>query len=278
VIAECVVCPSCPSMMMVSSYQNMQPCSSRIPIVSFLAVGMLWLSLWSCLSCSFPVHAFLVPRSPIPNPTMTNKLKSISISIGGPQHQHQHPHHKSYSSGTAPTSTSTHLNALLRPDWLRRASRIKQIQQEKNKAIIESLKDRQKALGVGKLYRCYNPSTLHYDNNHDHDHDHNNDDDDDVKEEGGIRSASSASSLSSASSTPSSSVLRWKEQMLIVYLVIPETEYESRDETNIIHHLKNGDIVKSTAPRKGIWIEHDRGGWSASSIDGMERLRPISDS
>lgn len=156
-----------------------------------------------------------------------------------PQGQNQlHSHSTSF----VTTRTTTKLNALLRPDWLRRASRIKRIQEEKNKVVYESFKACQKALGVGKLYRCCNPSSL-------------------------------SSSLSSSSS--SSLSLEWKEQLLNVYLNIPENEYEARDKTNIIHRLKDGEIVKSTAPKRGVWIEHDQGGWSASSIDGMTRLEPI---
>ena len=83
----------------------------------------------------------------------------------------------------------------------------------------------------------------------------------------------------SKSSTPPytspSTPLQWKEIYLNVYLTIPEDEYEALDPTNIIHQLQNGDIVKSTAPKEGIWIEHDQGGWSAESLNGMTRLELI---
>ncbi len=145
---------------------------------------------------------------------------------------------------------STELNALLRPDWLRRASRIKQIQQDKNKKVYESLSKRQESLGVGKTYRCRNPSILEINNN--------NDDD-------------------SATSSDEKASWGWKEIYLNVYLVIPTNEYEAKDPTNIIHQLKDGNIVKSTAQQKGIWIEHDQGGWSAEYMNGMTRLEIIED-
>lgn len=53
--------------------------------------------------------------------------------------------------------SATRSFALCRPAWLRRASRIKQ-KSEANRIVYESLKERQKELGVGKLYRCCNPS------------------------------------------------------------------------------------------------------------------------
>lgn len=82
-------------------------------------------------------------------------------------------------------------------------------------------------------------------------------------------------SKSSTPYTSPSTPLQWKEIYLNVYLTIPEDEYEALDPTNIIHQLRNGDIVKSTAPKEGIWIEHDQGGWSAESLDGMTRLELI---
>ncbi len=151
-----------------------------------------------------------------------------------------------------PYRLSTELNALLRPDWLRRASRIKKIQQDKNKKVYESLSKRQESLGVGKTYRCRNPSIL----------DTNNNVDDDT---------------APGSDGKSKRSWGWKEVYLNVYLVIPTNEYEAKDPTNIIHQLKDGSIVKSTAQQKGIWIEHDQGGWSAEYLNGMTRLELIED-
>ena len=138
----------------------------------------------------------------------------------------------------------TRLNALLRPDWLRRASRIKRIKEEKTKQVYQSLKQQQKQLGIGKLYRCRNP--------------HNYSSFEEFEKKQQI-------------------VGNRKEQLLNVYLNIPENEYEASDETNIIHRLKDGEIVRSTAPKQGNCIEHDQGGWSAEILEGMTRLEPLED-
>lgn len=143
--------------------------------------------------------------------------------------------------------SSTMLMALLRPDWLRKASRVKQIRQQRNRAALESLSTYGSNEGVGNLYQCCNPSTINVD---------------------GLVEGRPSSGRS----------LKWNEQHLNVYLIIPETEYEAQDKTNIMGRLKHGEIVRSTSPQEGIWIEHDKGGWSPSVVDGMTRLVPIENS
>jgi len=212
--------------------------------------------------------------------------QSSSSSSGRPYHHHYPYHHRnmpiqtrtsssSPSSSTAPTSTQLH--ALLRPDWLRKASRVKRIQQRNNRANLESLSSSSSSVGnksvEGKLFQCCNPSIIEFDD------------------------SSSSSSQTEQVQFPSPS---WKEQRLNVYLNIPETEYEANDQTNILCRLGHGDIVRSvssmisssssasssysvngsTSSSKSLevnWIEHDMGGWSPTIVDGMTRLVPIDD-
>jgi hypothetical protein len=93
--------------------------------------------------------------------------------------------------------------------------------------------------------------------------------------------------------------ISWREHQLNVYLNIPETESEACDETNIMGRLRHGEIVRSMStseqrpsqqhqPQRKyvegratatttIWIEHDKGGWSPTVVDGMTRLVPINE-
>eukprot|EP00592_Proboscia_alata_P027155 CAMPEP_0194434068 /NCGR_PEP_ID=MMETSP0176-20130528/80887_1 /TAXON_ID=216777 /ORGANISM="Proboscia alata, Strain PI-D3" /LENGTH=192 /DNA_ID=CAMNT_0039252017 /DNA_START=32 /DNA_END=610 /DNA_ORIENTATION=+ len=128
----------------------------------------------------------------------------------------------------------TQLNAF-RPDWARRASRIEKIRKEKEE-LYSSFKKRQEELGIiGKRYRCRNPATAK-----------------------GI--------MKQGKKVESSDLL------LNVYLMIPENEVEAKDESNIINRLVDGETVESIGPSRGIWIEHDGGGWSPSIVDGHTRL------
>lgn len=133
-------------------------------------------------------------------------------------------------------TNQTSRNAFFRPDWLRRAARMKKIKDDKSKMVFDSLKARQKELDMGKLYKCCN------------------------------------NPVAAGSGFDERGVFKYEEDLLNVYLNIPETEYEELDVSNIIHQLRNGDVVKSTAPSRGIWIEHDQGGWSALVVDGKVRL------
>jgi hypothetical protein len=47
------------------------------------------------------------------------------------------------------------------------------------------------------------------------------------------------------------------------------------DASNIVNQLKDGDIVTSTGPSRGLWIPHDGGGWSISRFGGFTWLEPI---
>jgi hypothetical protein len=175
------------------------------------------------------------------------------------------------------TAATTQLQALLRPDWLRKASKVKQIRQRRNRADLESLSTKA-AQGSsddesGRLYQCCNPSTIN------------------------MNYANSKNSSSKSGSSESiGRSMNWNEQLLNVYLLIPETDYEATDETNIMGQLRHGEVVRSmttttaaatldtstgstTKPNNTYgricWIEHDKGGWSPTVVDGMTRLIPI---
>ena len=73
--------------------------------------------------------------------------------------------------------------------------------------------------------------------------------------------------------------------------MIPDNDLEANDKTNIFDRLNHGDIITSVCQRKVpntfnsrdndkdtdliIWIEHDQGGWSPSTVNGVQRLIPI---
>uniref|UniRef100_A0A7S1G0U4 Uncharacterized protein n=1 Tax=Corethron hystrix TaxID=216773 RepID=A0A7S1G0U4_9STRA len=63
--------------------------------------------------------------------------------------------------------------------------------------------------------------------------------------------------------------------LLNVYLNVPRDDFEAQDESNIVNRLEDGEIVTTTGPDEGCWIEHDAGGWSSSIIDGKVRLEPL---
>ncbi|CAB9510529.1 expressed unknown protein [Seminavis robusta] len=44
---------------------------------------------------------------------------------------------------------------------------------------------------------------------------------------------------------------------------------------NVVHQLKEGDIVTSTGPPRGGWIRHDNGGWSISKYNGFTWLEEL---
>ena len=47
------------------------------------------------------------------------------------------------------------------------------------------------------------------------------------------------------------------------------------DTSNIVGQLSEGDIVTSTAPHRGNWIAHDRGGWSIARHGGFTWMKEI---
>merc|ERR1712238_308029 len=103
--------------------------------------------------------------------------------------------------------------------------------------------------------------------------------------------------------------------LLKVYIFVPENDWDANDESNVLERLKHGDIITSinkeitssktttTTNSKSLslsstsktkttstpstidpnfivdvtWIEHDRGGWSPSIVNGVTRLIPIDD-
>lgn len=93
---------------------------------------------------------------------------------------------------------------------------------------------------------------------------------------------------------------------LAVYPFVPEDEVEANDESNILDWLEHGEIVEAIRTKKVsddsvtppsmavmaatliynvpnkietdvLWIEHDKGGWSPTIVDGVTRLIPIND-
>ena len=92
---------------------------------------------------------------------------------------------------------------------------------------------------------------------------------------------------------------------LNVYLFLPENNLDLNDKSNIIYRLDHGEIITSTTKKTVLvaaeddkqqaqqqqqkqqqqqqqqqstavlWIEHDRGGWSPSIVNGVTRLVPI---
>jgi len=203
-------------------------------------------------------------------------LLSCSISIvrgfyGHPQKIQRQQYYNGYS--ILPTTSLTSRYAFFRPDWMRRAGRIEEKRKERRK-IFDSFRKRQKELGIVPTKTMYiqknkqqKPqkylvvSSLKEGNC-------NEDDGDDV-------------------------------DLLKVYLFVPENDSDSTDESNIFDQLRNGEIVTllsmkrvlvesrnyigvnktasddKTPTQEIIWIEHDRGGWSPSIVDGITRLIPM---
>ena len=91
---------------------------------------------------------------------------------------------------------------------------------------------------------------------------------------------------------------------LAIYAYVPENAVEANDESNVVDRLDPGEIIvakrikkfpdaNAPPPRLAVvaataiynvqnsirtdilWIEHDRGGWSPSFVDGVRRLVPI---
>ncbi len=91
---------------------------------------------------------------------------------------------------------------------------------------------------------------------------------------------------------------------LAVYPYVPDDEMEADDQSNVLDWLDHGEIVTAIrsktvadarAPppplavvaatliynidpkiqRDVLWIEHDRGGWSPTIVDGKTRLIPL---
>eukprot|EP00531_Pseudo-nitzschia_arenysensis_P008089 CAMPEP_0116115594 /NCGR_PEP_ID=MMETSP0329-20121206/587_1 /TAXON_ID=697910 /ORGANISM="Pseudo-nitzschia arenysensis, Strain B593" /LENGTH=235 /DNA_ID=CAMNT_0003609031 /DNA_START=121 /DNA_END=828 /DNA_ORIENTATION=- len=165
---------------------------------------------------------------------------------------------------------------LLRPDWMRRAGRIEQKRKERRE-IFDALRKRQDELGMPQtLFRKRkDPKPKKY------------------------LVVSATDKSDNYNGTVSSN-----GDGLAIYPYIPDDEVEANDESNILDWLDHGEIVtairsktvadESVPPppmavmaataiynidpkiqRDVLWIEHDRGGWSPTIVDGTTRLIPL---
>ena len=180
--------------------------------------------------------------------------------------------------GTSSTINTSALG-LFRPDWMRRAGRIEEKRKER-RGMYESLRKRQDELGL--------PRTLYTSK---------------IRE---VDDATPCRYRVVGSNNSNSTSGENYEDCLAIYPFVPEDEVESNDESNVLDRLCHGEIVtavrkKSVAdanaapPRMAVvaataiynvqhqirtdilWIEHDRGGWSPSIVDGVIRLIPVDD-
>lgn len=173
---------------------------------------------------------------------------------------------------------------LFRPDWMRRAGRIEEKRKER-RDMYEALHKRQDELGM--------PRTL------------NNRDtrlSKDQPQRYKVVASNSNPYLNSTSQNNSNNFD--DEDGLAIYPFVPESEVEINDTSNILDSLQQGEII--TAMRKKrvvdfsvnpppmavvaakaiynvqtkiqtdiLWIEHDKGGWSPSVVNGVTRLIPV---
>jgi len=94
------------------------------------------------------------------------------------------------------------------------------------------------------------------------------------------------------------------DEGLAIYPFVPESEVEANDESNVLDWLDHGEIVTAVRQKKVVdanlppprmavvaataiynvqntiqtrilWIEHDKGGWSPSIVNGVTRLVPV---
>ena len=174
-------------------------------------------------------------------------------------------------------STSTLF--LLRPDWMRRAGRIEQKRKERRK-MFESLRKRQDELGI---QRTIARTTDRW------------------------KKMTPTKYIVITPKSPQNGTIVQSDgdcNGLAVYPFVPEDEVEARDESNILDWLEHGEIVEAVRAKKVtddsvpppstavmaaamiynvpskiqseiLWIEHDKGGWSPTIVDGVTRLIPI---
>mmetsp|Transcript_34268 Transcript_34268/g.37034 ORF Transcript_34268/g.37034 Transcript_34268/m.37034 type:complete len:423 (-) Transcript_34268:63-1331(-) len=235
----------------------------------------------------------------VANTPTTNRYSPI-IQTQQTQQQHQQQQQQGDKNHFSSSGTSSASSALYygRPDWMRRFGRIEEKRKERV-MIYTALRKRQKELGIVQVgdhknrvaekmmqntqpqrYRVVSPSDILHNsksiNNSTTYNDHNHDDDD----------------------------------LLKVYIFVPENDWDANDESNVLERLNHGDIItsinkeitsskttttnskssasktKTTSTPSTIdpnfvvdvtWIEHDRGGWSPSIVNGITRLIPIDD-
>lgn len=218
-------------------------------------------------------------------------------------------------------SVSSSALALFRPDWMRKYGRMVD-KQKAPRTMQDSLKKRKEELGireraprlplptdnrsdekikttVPRKYRVV-PSSMDNDNSNSNDN---------TDGSGNKRNDNDAAANDDNS-----------EDLLKIYLFVPEDEIDASDESNVMDRLQNGEIVTSertktvaeandeaaaaaaaeaarvpvavaaaraiynvpgpappasASPSGVLWIEHDRGGWSPSVVNGATRLIPI---
>jgi len=181
-------------------------------------------------------------------------------------------------------SYSSSALGLLRPDWMRRAGRIEEKRKER-RGMHESLRKRQAELDIrttrfGKTAKDKDTTPRMY-----------------------IVVAPTNNSNSTSYNGTSDNTNESKNR-LPIYPFVPEDEVEFNDEYNVLDWLDHGEIVKAIRTKKVndhsvppppmavvaatmiysvptkiqtdiLWIEHDRGGWSPTIVDGVKRLIPI---
>lgn len=173
---------------------------------------------------------------------------------------------------------------LFRPDWMRRAGRIEDKRKER-RDMYEALYERQGELGM--------PRTL------------NTRDTRLSKDQPPQRYKVVASNcIRNLNNTSQINNNFNDEDGLAIYPFVPEGEVETNDASNILDNLEQGEIItamrKKTVvdssvnpPRMAVvaataiynvqhtmhtdilWIEHDKGGWSPSVVNGVTRLVPV---
>lgn len=250
--------PSCPP-----------PVSSSFVVVFLLSIVVVLLSN----NCSnFTVEAFCQHHA------SSSSSSSSLMSRTLPQPVMQQQQQQSYYLASSSSSSSSVLTMLLRPDWMRRAGRIEELRKERIQTIIyKSLRQRQKELGLVVV----------------------------VATEEGINTTTADPNKNNAKKKKKKKNLPQRYRVvstmrndgdinsdghdpLKVYLFIPENKWDLNDESNVIYRLDHGEVITSTKTEtiRGVdnkqqqqlttttvlWIEHDRGGWSPSIVDGITRL------
>jgi len=61
------------------------------------------------------------------------------------------------------------------------------------------------------------------------------------------------------------------------FLNVHEAPGDPFDTSNIVNQIFQGDMVTSTGPPSGAWIQHDRGGWSISRCNNFTWLQEVED-
>eukprot|EP00535_Pseudo-nitzschia_heimii_P008707 CAMPEP_0197180950 /NCGR_PEP_ID=MMETSP1423-20130617/5380_1 /TAXON_ID=476441 /ORGANISM="Pseudo-nitzschia heimii, Strain UNC1101" /LENGTH=260 /DNA_ID=CAMNT_0042631099 /DNA_START=185 /DNA_END=964 /DNA_ORIENTATION=- len=186
-------------------------------------------------------------------------------------------------SRTSATTTSSSALGLFRPDWMRRAGRIEEKRKE-GRVIFDSLRKRQDELGIPRT--LYKTKSRNADN----------------KKPQMYRVVSSNKNKN----YNGTSMENDDDDCLAIYPFVPEGDVEANDESNILDRLRDGEIVTAVRQQRVIdenaaplpmavvaataiynvqhkirtdilWIEHDRGGWSPSIVDGVTRLVPVNE-